>query len=99
MAGAISLAGMACLRSGAGLVKLAVPECILDMVASFEASYMTVPLPCDASGRIKLRSPRKLTELLAPATSVACGPGLGRSKRLQTLVHSLYASLPQPMVI
>ena len=26
MAGAIALAGMACLRSGAGLVKLAVPE-------------------------------------------------------------------------
>jgi NAD(P)H-hydrate epimerase len=99
MAGAISLAGMACLRSGAGLVKLAVPECILDTVAGFEASYMTVPLACDDRGRIKLKSPRKLTEFLAPATCVACGPGLGRSKRLQSLVRSLYESLPQPMVI
>ncbi len=99
MAGAISLAGMACLRSGAGLVKLAVPECILDTVAGFEASYMTVPLPCDDSGRIKLRSPRKLTEFIAPATCVACGPGLGRSKRIQSFVRSLYESVPQPMVI
>jgi len=99
MSGAISLAGMACLRSGAGLVKLAVPECILDIVAGFEASYMTVPLPCDSSGRVKLRSPRKLTEFLAPATCIACGPGLGRSKRLQSFVRSLYESLPQPMVI
>jgi ADP-dependent NAD(P)H-hydrate dehydratase len=99
MAGAISLAGMACLRSGAGLVKLATPDCILDIVAGFEASYMTVPLPCDSSGRIKLKSPRKLTELLAPATCVACGPGLGRSKRLQSFVRSLYASVPQAMVI
>ena len=99
MAGAISLAGMACLRSGAGLVKLTVPECILDTVAGFEASYMTIPLPCDGSGRIKLKSPRKLTEFLAPATCVACGPGLGRSKRLQSFVRSLYESVPQPMVI
>src|SRR5438270_3414523 len=99
MSGAISLAGMACLRSGAGLVKLAVPDCILDTVAGFEASYMTVPLACDANGRIKLKYPRKLTEFLAPATCVACGPGLGRSKRLQSLVRSLYESLVQPLVI
>ncbi len=99
MAGAVSLAGMACLRSGAGLVKLAAPECILDTVAGFEASYMTIPLPCDSSGRIKLKSPRKLTEFLAPATCVACGPGLGRSKRLQSLVRSLYETVHQPMVI
>ena len=99
MSGAISLSGMACIRSGAGLVKLAVPDCILDTVAGFEASYMTIPLPCDGNGRIKLKSPRKLTEFLAPATCVACGPGLGRSKRLQLLVRSLYESVPQPMVI
>src|SRR6476619_5971386 len=86
MAGAISLAGMSCLRSGAGLVKLAVPHCILDTVASFEPSYMTVPLPCDSRGRIKLKSPHKLAEYLEPATCVACGPGLGRSKRLQSFV-------------
>src|SRR6185295_35973 len=99
MAGAIALAGMACLRSGAGLVKLAVPECILDCVAGFEASYMTVPLPCDRDGRIKLKSPRKLGPFLAPATCIACGPGLGRSKRLLSFVGELYQSVPQPLVI
>src|SRR5437764_2915432 len=67
MAGAISLAGMACLRSGAGLVKLAVPECILDTVAELEPSYMTVPLPCDRAGCIELRTPRKLTDFLKGA--------------------------------
>lgn len=99
MAGAIALAGMACLRSGAGLVKLAVPDSILDTVASFEASYMTLPLPGDSNGRIKLKSPRRLAEYLAAATCVACGPGLGRSKRLQSFVRDLYQSLPQPLVI
>src|SRR5713101_5332724 len=52
MAGAISLAGMAALRSGAGLVKLAVPEVCLATVATFEPSYMTIPLPHDVDGRI-----------------------------------------------
>jgi ADP-dependent NAD(P)H-hydrate dehydratase len=99
MAGAIALAGMACLRSGAGLVKLAVPECVFDTVASFEPSYMTVPLPCDRAGRIKLKAPRKLGDFLESATCVACGPGLGRSKRLQSFVRSLYETLPQPLVI
>ncbi len=99
MAGSISLAGMACLRSGAGLVKLAVPECILDTVASFEPSYMTVPLPYDRGGQIRLKSPRKIAEFLNAPTCVACGPGLGRSKRLQLFVRELYQSLPQPMVI
>jgi NAD(P)H-hydrate epimerase len=99
MAGAIGLAGISCLRSGAGLVKLAVPDSIVDTVASFEASYMTVPLPCDSLGRIRLKSPRKLADFLSPATCVACGPGLGRSKRLQSFVRSLYVSVPQPLVI
>jgi NAD(P)H-hydrate epimerase len=99
MAGAISLAGMSCLRSGAGLVKLAVPQCILDTVAGFEPSYITVPLPCDRGGHIRLKSPRKIAKFLEAATCVACGPGLGRSKRLQLFVRELYQSLPQPMVI
>jgi NAD(P)H-hydrate epimerase len=99
MAGAIGLAGMACLRSGAGLVKLAVPKCILDTVASFEASYMTVALPCDRGGHIRLRSPRKIAEHLEATTCVACGPGLGRSMRLELFMRELYQTLPQPMVI
>ncbi|HMC09736.1 MAG TPA: NAD(P)H-hydrate dehydratase [Pirellulaceae bacterium] len=99
MAGAIALAGMSCLRGGAGLVKLAVPDCILDAVASFESSYMTVPLPCDRAGRIKLKTSRKLAKFLEPATCVACGPGLGRSKRLQSFVRTFYESQPQPLVI
>ena len=44
MAGAAALAGMAALRGGAGLVRLAVPDAILDTVAGFEPSYMTRPL-------------------------------------------------------
>jgi NAD(P)H-hydrate epimerase len=98
MAGAISLAGMATLRSGAGLVKLAVPDCCLDLVASYEPCYMTVPLPCDDAGRL-VPSAAKYTDLWDAATCIALGPGLGRSPQLTELVQWLYTSCPKPMVI
>jgi ADP-dependent NAD(P)H-hydrate dehydratase len=43
MAGAISLAGKSCLRSGAGLVTLAIPSPILETVAGCDPCYMTWP--------------------------------------------------------
>ena len=52
MAGAIALAGMAALRSGAGLVKLATPAACQATVAGFEPCAMTVALPGDEHGRI-----------------------------------------------
>ncbi len=67
MAGAVALAGMAALRGGAGLVRLAVPLAILDTVASFEPSYMTVPLPSDPSGRIAGGTLDRITELAEKA--------------------------------
>jgi NAD(P)H-hydrate epimerase len=99
MAGAVALAGMAALRGGAGLVRLAVPRQILDTVAGFEPSYMTAPLEEDAGGRIAAAACRRIVELADTATVVACGPGLGRSDELDQLVVRLYRELPRPMVL
>ncbi len=100
MAGAAGLAGMATLRSGAGLVRLAVANCCLDTIAGYEPSLMTAPLPCDDQGRIAGAARAKLAELTGPAvaTVVACGPGLSRSAELDELVAWLYTSLAQPAV-
>lgn len=98
MAGAISLSGMAALRGGAGLVKLAVPTASQSVVAGFEPSYMTVGLSCDDAGRITLAARELLDEVAAKATAVGCGPGLGRSADLDELVAWLYTGLKQPAV-
>ncbi|HVX62959.1 MAG TPA: NAD(P)H-hydrate dehydratase [Pirellulales bacterium] len=98
MTGAVSLAGMAALRGGAGLVHLAMPEPCLDVVASFEPSYMTAPLAADDQGRIAGQAQRSIEELAARATAVGCGPGLGRSVDLTQLVTWLYESLSVPAV-
>ena len=99
MAGAMGLAGMAALRGGAGLVRLAVPDVCLDTIARFEPSYMTSPLASDPAGRISIQARQQIVELSEAATVVACGPGMGRSLGLDSLVSSLYAELPQPMVV
>ena len=99
MSGAIALAGMAALRGGAGLVKLAVPTACLDAVASCEPSYMTAPLPDDDDGRIVLAARDRIRTLAAEATCLGCGPGLGRSEQINGLVEWLFTAAPQPLVL
>jgi ADP-dependent NAD(P)H-hydrate dehydratase len=98
MAGAVALAGIAALRGGAGLVRLAVPEAVLTTVAGFEPSYMTIPLPSDAGGRIAAAAFDWIADAADAATIVACGPGLGRSFELDHLVPRLYQEIRKPMV-
>lgn len=101
MAGAISLAGMACLRSGAGLVRLAVASHTLPLVAAHDPCYMTTALSCrGATGDFLFeRANRELEDVTANATCVAVGPGLGRSPTRTRLVKQLYERLPQPCVV
>jgi NAD(P)H-hydrate epimerase len=99
MSGAIALAGMSALRGGAGLVTLAVPDACLDVVASIEPSYMTLPLGCDAEGRMAAPAWEIISRTAETTDCVALGPGIGRSEDLIDLVARAYAALPQPMVI
>jgi len=99
MTGAIALSGMAALRGGAGLVRLAVADCCLETVAALEPSYMTTPVACDDRGRISLKARETIFELSKTATCLGCGPGLGQSDELTDLVGWLYANIPAPMVL
>lgn len=99
MAGSIALAGLAALRSGVGLLKIATPEVIQATVASFDACAMTIGLPADAAGRIALSARQAIEAAADEATAVAIGPGLGRSSELNDLVAGLYSGLKKPLVI
>lgn len=99
MSGAVSLAGMAALRGGAGLVRVAVPDVCLDAVAGFEPSYMTVPLTSDRRGRVSLNALPQVLEHAMQATVLAFGPGLGRSFGLEAVAARLFTAVPTPMVL
>lgn len=98
MSGAISLSGQAALRSGAGLVTLAVPRSVLDVVASIEPSYMTTAL-VDDDDHIGQAANEAIVDLAQNATAVALGPGLGRRANLTELVIGLYRQIDKPMVV
>ena len=89
MTGAVCLTGLSTLRSGAGLVTLAVPDRCLETVAAFNPCYMTVPIEQTA----------RLKELTQVATSIGIGPGMGQGEHVQPLVTQLYGSFAGPMVI
>jgi ADP-dependent NAD(P)H-hydrate dehydratase len=99
MTGAVALTGMATLRGGAGLVTLAVPAVCLDVIASFDPSYMTVPLPHGEDGRLTAHAEPVVREHVLNVDCLACGPGLGRSPAITELVGQLYSTTPQTMVI
>ncbi|HEY2882589.1 MAG TPA: NAD(P)H-hydrate dehydratase [Pirellulales bacterium] len=99
MAGAISLAGMAALRSGAGLVTVAAPEPCIDVVAGFEPSYMTAPLAADENGRLAKSSFRRMAELGLKCNAIGCGPGMQRSADIDFLVGRMHFEFTQPMVV
>lgn len=98
MSGAISLAGMSTLRSGAGLVTLAVPDVCLETVALFEPSYMTLPMPCDERGRMTFAARYELDGVVASATAIACGPGWGQTEGVGQLAQRLYLKAAVPGV-
>lgn len=98
MAGAPALAGIACLRSGTGLVTVATAQCVLPTVAGFFPAYMTASLPDDGE-RLVEGAADAIFELLTSATAAAVGPGLGRSAAITTLVGDVYTSAPCPVVV
>jgi ADP-dependent NAD(P)H-hydrate dehydratase len=99
MSGAVCLAGVAALRGGAGLVRVAVPESIFPIVAGHEASYLTAGLFEDKDGRISGDARSQLVELVEGNDVVALGPGLGLSPGLVALVSWLYTNVAKPMVV
>ena len=99
MAGAPALAGMAALRSGAGLVTLAVPASVQPTVAKFEPSYMTIACGNDTDAAFGSGHLDQLLAATAPMTAVALGPGLGTADSTVELVQALYRELPVPLVV
>jgi len=98
MAGAPCLCGRAALRSGAGLVTVAVPQSLYQIVAAKLTNCMTRPLP-EAAGGIALRDFEAVREFLESADVLAVGPGAGRSAPTIAAITKIVAEVARPMVI
>jgi ADP-dependent NAD(P)H-hydrate dehydratase len=99
MSGAAILCASAALRGGAGLVRLAVPEEVLSIVAGANPCYLTAPLPQDPAGQLCAAAEAPLFEMARASQVVALGPGLGRSAALTSLVLAALQQLDLPIVL
>jgi NAD(P)H-hydrate epimerase len=99
MSGAIAMAGLSALRTGAGWATLAVPDRCLETVAAVSPCLMTVPLDSDSQGRISVQAIEQLAPWFSKASCIAIGPGMGRSRELQLLMSQLLRRATCPLVI
>ena len=77
--GAAALAAMGALRSGAGLVYLAVPESIYAIEATKLNEAIVLPLP-DQDGKLRIDALPPILKLLPNMDAVLFGPGWGQSE-------------------
>src|SRR3979409_291725 len=72
MSGAIAMAGLATLRSGAGLVTFAVPQSIQNIVSTFSPCFMTHGVD-DADGQFAAADAENILAFSANVTAMALG--------------------------
>ena len=88
-AGAAAMAGIASLRSGAGLVTVACPRSVQPTVAGFAPELMTEPLPETEAGTIAESAQERIEALLEKKDVVVLGPGISRHPETERLVRRL----------
>ncbi len=100
MTGAAILSGRAALRSGAGLVQVATPAHVQAIVAGGNPCYTTFAIPQHADGSFGELAAAQAIEWAQTASSLAIGPGLGRSPGLAAFIRTVVSELPKlPIVI
>ena len=96
--GAPVFASRAAVRTGAGLVFLAVPEQVWPVVAVKSEEAMPFPLPETAEGRLSLLAEEPIRQRAASCDAVLIGCGLGRGRQTDALVRKLL-DIDRPLVL
>ena len=99
MTGAAYLAGSAAVRTGAGLVTVAVPESLHDIMEVKLTEAMTAPLPDTGKGYLAPRAGQSILTLLDNMDVLALGPGLSAVPEVAATVRELLPSIRKPVVI
>lgn len=93
------MAGIAALRSGAGLSTVATPMSVLATVAGFHPELMSESLPETDAGTIAANASTRLQEIISGKSVVAIGPGISRHSETAGLVRALVHEYRIPMVV
>ncbi len=99
MSGAAYLAAKACLRIGAGLVKVAMPASAVHAVENLLPEAMTAGLDETEERTLSLSAKEKIGELIEWCDVLAIGPGLSQNKETASLIRKICKKLDKPAVI
>lgn len=99
MIGAPALAGLAALRSGAGLVYLAVPESIMATVIALTPCGIGIPLPENCEGSISREAMQTLLAEINKNDVIVVGCGLNRSSDLIAIIELIGQYNEKPCVL
>ncbi len=97
--GAAALCGLAAQRAGAGLVTVAVPQSLNDILEVKLTEVMSVPVPETEARTISQEALAPLCRLAEGKSSVALGPGLGTHPSTRQLVREFLAACPVPVIL
>lgn len=100
LTGAASMASMAALKCGTGLVILGCPSSLNPILEAKLTEVMTKPLPdVRKRGCLALRGMGEIRQQIDWANSVAIGPGIGTHHETAELIRRLARQVEKPMVI
>jgi ADP-dependent NAD(P)H-hydrate dehydratase / NAD(P)H-hydrate epimerase len=98
--GAALMAARACLRAGAGLVTIGVPESLAPVFQSRVTEEMVLGLPDRGDGTLSAKAAATILDFLTNRADIlAIGPGIGVSADCRRLMETLIKSSRSPMVI
>lgn len=99
LTGAAYLTALACLKSGAGLVTLGVPESVYPIFAKLAREVMVKPFPSTKRGSLSLKAYGPIKTFLATQDVLALGPGLSQDHETQKLIRQIVCSTKCPCVL
>lgn len=98
--GAAFMAAKACMRAGAGLVTIGVPESLAGVFQARVTEEMVLPLPDKTDGTLSAKASKIILKFLSEKADVLCiGPGIGVSAETQKMMEEIVLSSTSPIVI
>jgi NAD(P)H-hydrate epimerase len=99
MTGAAALCGEAALRIGAGLVYVATPKSLNEVLEAKVTEVITHPMPETPRRSLALDAAEPIIELAGQCDAVALGPGLSQDPETQQLVYRLVEGIDKPLLV
>ncbi|KXG74457.1 bifunctional ADP-dependent NAD(P)H-hydrate dehydratase/NAD(P)H-hydrate epimerase [Thermotalea metallivorans] len=99
MTGAAMLTCEAVLRSGAGLLKVAIPQSLNNIMEVRLTEAITVPLPELKKGVVGISDIEKIIKTMQESDVIAVGPGSGQTRELEEVLRNIFEAATIPIVL